>query len=457
MSSADQNLNNPSSQATPNFLDTTNSTPNDESKAAKKARKAEEKAQRKANYAKWKEKQKKNKQEQKRVIRLYANKQKELKQKYTQAIQSPKADVKALKKQYQIDTFNLRNQRDLALLPYLGNERTKDREKMKVDKRIAFKRYDEAKERLMADKKHRFSELETNYQKAKKANDEAIHIAKLKMVDPIHACQVCYQSALRRLNKEHELLIAKARNEYNKSLKKENANKQELKTNYDAQLIDLQKKHQQLVNDLKDKQPELQKQAKIDLEYLNKQKPIAISTRNKQIAECKQKYHASLTDAKNQYKHSLQNIKTQSKTTNREAIAEAKEQYIAIAGEIERKYHSEIANIKSTSLMPFGNELEFLLNKRTDIKDNYESQLINTKIWFRNTLIQIKTQRDIAYQYELDSSYLIKRWFYGVGKEFQRMSWPSPKKTVKDFFITIGVAGLIALFFLLLDYIINLI
>jgi preprotein translocase SecE subunit len=60
--------------------------------------------------------------------------------------------------------------------------------------------------------------------------------------------------------------------------------------------------------------------------------------------------------------------------------------------------------------------------------------------------------------HELKSSlrYRLKRWFFGVGKEFSRVTWTGGKHILKDFFIIITIVTIMALLFLGVDYILRL-
>jgi preprotein translocase SecE subunit len=49
----------------------------------------------------------------------------------------------------------------------------------------------------------------------------------------------------------------------------------------------------------------------------------------------------------------------------------------------------------------------------------------------------------------------MKRWFFGVGKEFSRVSWIHGKQVLKDFGIILVLVAIMALIFLGLDYAIN--
>jgi preprotein translocase SecE subunit len=51
----------------------------------------------------------------------------------------------------------------------------------------------------------------------------------------------------------------------------------------------------------------------------------------------------------------------------------------------------------------------------------------------------------------------MKRWFFGVGKEFSRVTWIGGKEVLKDFGIILLIVGIMTLIFLGLDYLIGII
>ena len=105
---------------------------------------------------------------------------------------------------------------------------------------------------------------------------------------------------------------------------------------------------------------------------------------------------------------------------------------------------------------------EFIENKESywrqyeTIKTDFEAKLTNNKIFYQNSLTQLRQQRDAAYPFELDSAFALKRWWYGIGKEFQRMTWPTPRRSMIDFGIVAGVSLFIALLYSLIDYLLTL-
>lgn len=60
----------------------------------------------------------------------------------------------------------------------------------------------------------------------------------------------------------------------------------------------------------------------------------------------------------------------------------------------------------------------------------------------------------IAYREEYETtSYKIKRWFFGMGKEFSRISWSSKKTVFTNLIVVIGISLFLAVIFLLVDLI----
>ncbi|MDR1850976.1 MAG: preprotein translocase subunit SecE [Mycoplasmataceae bacterium] len=47
-----------------------------------------------------------------------------------------------------------------------------------------------------------------------------------------------------------------------------------------------------------------------------------------------------------------------------------------------------------------------------------------------------------------------KRWFFGLGKEFNRVNWSPKKKVLMNFFIVLSITIVLALLFLFIDWIV---
>ncbi|GMO15770.1 MAG: hypothetical protein Ta2E_06850 [Mycoplasmoidaceae bacterium] len=60
---------------------------------------------------------------------------------------------------------------------------------------------------------------------------------------------------------------------------------------------------------------------------------------------------------------------------------------------------------------------------------------------------KVKTAEDKA-------AYKTKRWFFGLGKEFNRITWTPKKKMLINFVVVIGITVFFVLLFLLIDFII---
>ncbi|MCF0125542.1 MAG: hypothetical protein HUJ68_07290 [Clostridia bacterium] len=83
-------------------------------------------------------------------------------------------------------------------------------------------------------------------------------------------------------------------------------------------------------------------------------------------------------------------------------------------------YEKQCADIRTK--LNIKTDLKTLNDKLIDESNNYEAKYIQAKVSYKNKDIQLKQKRDLSYEYELDATFTIRRWFFGVGKEFQRMS-----------------------------------
>lgn len=114
-------------------------------------------------------------------------------------------------------------------------------------------------------------------------------------------------------------------------------------------------------------------------------------------------------------------------------------------------------NRKNKNTTEYKQQVNELHNQYVKINLDYQSKIIENRIIYKNTCAQALHERDLSYDNDLDKSFKLRRWWYGMGKEFQRMSWPSAKKTFRDFWIVIIVCLILAGIFALLDYILTLI
>lgn len=114
-------------------------------------------------------------------------------------------------------------------------------------------------------------------------------------------------------------------------------------------------------------------------------------------------------------------------------------------------------NKKNKNSTEYKQKINELHDQYEKINLDYQSKIIENKIVYKNTCAQALHERDLSYENDLDTNFKFRRWWYGMGKEFQRMSWPSAKKTFRDFWIVIIVSLILAGIFTLLDYILTLI
>lgn len=60
----------------------------------------------------------------------------------------------------------------------------------------------------------------------------------------------------------------------------------------------------------------------------------------------------------------------------------------------------------------------------------------------------------ITYREEYETmSFKVKRWFFGMGKEFSRISWSSKKTVFANLIVVIGISLFLAVIFLIIDLI----
>lgn len=217
---------------------------------------------------------------------------------------------------------------------------------------------------------------------------------------------------------------------------KENLKKLTLAYNKELFSINSQKdlpQSKQKIADLKNKYEHDKVQLIVDREYLIAKYQLSDKSRDriKMKADKKMSYHeycVKKQKLQTQHKVYLKKLKTQ--------YQEYKHQYkqnLGKANNIDEKKALKIAFMNATN--------------------QYDLAIIKSKISFKNQLVQFQQERDLSYQYEIDRGFILKRWFYGIGKEFQRMTWPTLNQTLKDYFIVAAVSIIIALIFMAVDYI----
>ena len=175
----------------------------------------------------------------------------------------------------------------------------------------------------------------------------------------------------------------------------------------------------------------------VEREYAIAKYQLSDSARDqiKMKADKKMSYHeynVRLSDLKLEHQSYLKNLKKDHSAQKKTYKANLKK-----ANNLDEKKALKVAFMNSTN--------------------EYESLIIKSKINFKNQTIQLQQERDLSYKYEIDYCFKLKRWVYGIGKEFQRMTWPSLNRTFKDYFVVGVVSIIIALIFLAVDAIVTLI
>ena len=321
------------------------------------------KEERKKIFAEINAKKKSMKNERQRLLKLYAQKEVDLKNRYRADVAlagNNKEKIKLLKAQYKQDVWDLHNQRDYAVSKYYMGDKTQRKQRMKVDKRIAYKEYDEQ-----------------------------------KVV---------------------------------------------LKNNLKKELEVIKKEHKQNVANLKG-----QFSIKAEFETMNKFR--------KEIAPFKRQLKDAKIALKKEYQTNVKAIKANYKVTSERVrqLDKARDTYETKLSQVKTTYDNQCNDIRKKLNITFN--LQMYNDKIIDESNDYESKYIQAKVNYKNKLTQLQQKRDLSYDYELDAGFTIRRWWYGVGKEFQRMSWPGPKKTVRDLMIVLAITIFLALIFLVIDVI----
>ncbi|MDE6473307.1 MAG: preprotein translocase subunit SecE [Ureaplasma sp.] len=93
-------------------------------------------------------------------------------------------------------------------------------------------------------------------------------------------------------------------------------------------------------------------------------------------------------------------------------------------------------------------------------RNEYKKAFKENKLKRQEIIHQLKAEykkMKLAYCYEFETfSYKMKRWFFGMGKEFNRISWMSMKNVLISFSIVISITIFLSLIFLAIDQIFSL-
>lgn len=128
-----------------------------------------------------------------------------------------------------------------------------------------------------------------------------------------------------------------------------------------------------------------------------------------------------------------------------------------------RKRQEKYQELKKEKL-----KINFAIKKNKELNNNFKKTHDDypTNSEFKQAFKENKTKRNevinqmkenykqnkLAYAYEFETiSYLLRRWFFGMGKEFTRISWMKRKPMIQEFIIVIIVVIILALVFLGID------
>lgn len=100
---------------------------------------------------------------------------------------------------------------------------------------------------------------------------------------------------------------------------------------------------------------------------------------------------------------------------------------------------------------------EFLDTKRSSYSSNKEFHQAYHDVKKHRTDAINKFKHDlkldiISYREQYETmSYRIKRWFFGMGKEFSRISWSSKKTVFTNLIVVVGISLFLAVIFFIID------
>ena len=175
-----------------------------------------------------------------------------------------------------------------------------------------------------------------------------------------------------------------------------------------------------------------------------------------QVTEKQQKFEKMKVDKRCAYNVYHKKMKFINNIYN-EKVNEISNEHRTRIGDYRKKLSEFIfANKNNRKTNEYKQKLEQLHTQYIQINLECESKIIENKITYKNTCAQALHQRDLSYDNDLDTNFKLRRWWYGIGKEFQRMSWPTGRKTFKDFWVVIFVTAFLVGVFALLDYILTL-
>ncbi len=303
---------------------------------------------------------------------------------------------------------------------------------------------DKKREQKRAEKEKRKAEFdELNHQRALKYK---------KLQDTKEVEKQNYKNKAKKLKVEYKNNLRKIKSDNSKELKTVLANIKTLKgSEFKNEAAKIKKEN---IANLKKKLSDLEIEYKENL-FSIKMYMLREIAKN-QVTEKQQKKGKMNADKKLAYHIYYKKMKVIDGIYNQKVNEISKEYQDQINAYNKKRVEFTSQNKKNKKSAEYKQKLDELHTQYIKINLDRESKLIQNKIIYKNTCAQALHERDLSYDNELDTGFKFRRWWYGIGKEFQRMSWSTYKRTFKDFWIVILVSLILASIFALLDFILTL-
>jgi len=303
---------------------------------------------------------------------------------------------------------------------------------------------DKKREQKRAEKEKRKAEFdELNHQRALKYK---------KLQDTKEVEKQNYKNKAKKLKVEYKNNLRKIKSDNSRELKTVLANIKTLKgSEFKNEATKIKKEN---IANLKKKLSDLEMEYKENL-FSIKMYMLREIAKN-QVTEKQQKKGKMNADKKLAYHIYYKKMKVIDGIYNQKVNEISKEYQDQINAYNKKRIEFTSQNKKNKKSAEYKQKLDELHTQYIKINLDRESKLIQNKIIYKNTCAQALHERDLSYDNELDTGFKFRRWWYGIGKEFQRMSWSTYKRTFKDFWIVIVVSLILASIFALLDFILTL-
>lgn len=115
--------------------------------------------------------------------------------------------------------------------------------------------------------------------------------------------------------------------------------------------------------------------------------------------------------------------------------------------------NKKFENWKDKNVKKLSSKVSKLNEKLSKTSSEKKATKIKGKIEVHSSKLE-KTNKLTGFNPEDSVKYKSKKWFFGVGKEFSRITWSSKSRVFKNFIVVICIIVFFSIVFLLLDMLI---